>query len=403
MNGPLDGIRILDFTRVLAGPTCTQLLGDLGADIIKVERPRIGDDTRKWGPPYLKDSNSRNTSESAYYLSANRNKRSITLDLEKPEGQKLAKRLIASCDVVVENFKVGGMTKYKLAWPQLKECFPRLVYCSVTGFGQTGPYASRPGYDFLVQGMGGMMSLTGEPSGEPIKVGIGIADIVAGMHATTGILAALRHRDRSGEGQHIDMALLDSQISWLSYEGMNYLVSGKPPERRGNAHPNIVPYQVFPTANGHIILGVGNDRQFSRFCDFAGAPELSHDDRFRTNEARVRNRETLIPLLTKIIGFHPSRYWLEGLEALGVPCGPINTVPEALTDPQVQARGMEIVMDHTYARDVRFIGCPVKMSATPATYRRAPPLLGEHTKDVLSELLGLGPAMIADLYDRGVI
>ena len=291
--GPLQGLRILDLTRILAGPTCTQLLGDLGADVIKIERPGAGDDTRKWGPPYVKDSDGEDTSESAYYLSSNRNKRSVTVDIAKTAGVDLLKRMLRHCDVLVHNFKVGGLEKYKLGYDDLKAEFPSLVYCAITGFGQTGPYAPRAGYDFLAQGLGGIMSLTGEPTGEPVKVGVGIADVMCGMYASNAILAALRHRDKTGEGQMIDVALLDTQIAWLVNEATNYFLSGEIPLRRGNAHPNIVPYQVFPTSDGYFILAVGNDRQFAKFCDFAGKAELASDSRFITNEQRLHNREDL--------------------------------------------------------------------------------------------------------------
>ncbi|HEX7005757.1 MAG TPA: CoA transferase, partial [Alphaproteobacteria bacterium] len=293
MTAPLEGLRVFDLTRILAGPTCTQLLGDLGADIIKVERPNAGDDTRKWGPPYVRDAAGRDTTESAYYLSSNRNKRSITLDIAKPEGQALARRLIAHCDVMIENFKVGDMARYGLSYADLKEEFPGLVYCSITGFGQTGPYAPRAGYDLLAQGIGGIMSVTGEPDRPPMKVGVGIADVMCGMYATVAILAALRHRERTGQGQYIDLALLDSQVAWLVNVGLNYLTSGEVPQRVGNEHPNIVPYNVMPCADGYVILAVGNDSQFAKFCAFAGRPDLAEDPRFTTNELRVRNRKAL--------------------------------------------------------------------------------------------------------------
>ncbi|MDX1711119.1 MAG: CaiB/BaiF CoA-transferase family protein, partial [Rhodovibrionaceae bacterium] len=290
MTAPLTGLRVFDLTRILAGPTATQLLGDLGADIIKIERPGQGDDTRKWGPPYVKDAAGEDTSESAYYLCANRNKRSVTIDIAAPEGQALARRLIGECDILVENFKAGGLKKYGLSYADLKDEFPHIIYCSITGFGQTGPYASRAGYDYLAQGLGGMMSLTGEPDGEPMKVGVGIADVMCGMYGVAAILSALHHRHKTGQGQHIDMALLDSQVGWLVNEGTNYLVSGEVPKRRGNEHPNIVPYKVLPASDGPFILAVGNDAQFRRFCEFAGAPELAEDPRFTTNALRVRNR-----------------------------------------------------------------------------------------------------------------
>jgi crotonobetainyl-CoA:carnitine CoA-transferase CaiB-like acyl-CoA transferase len=404
---PLSGIRIFDLTRILAGPTCTQLLGDLGADVIKVERPGAGDDTRKWGPPYVKDAAGHDTQESAYYLSSNRNKRSLTLDLAKPEGQALARRMIGECDVLAENFKVGDLAKFGLGYEQIKAAFPRLVYCSITGFGQTGPYAPRAGYDLLAQGMGGVMSITGQPEGmpgsEPMKVGIGIADVMTGMYATVAILAALRHRDRTGEGQWIDLALLDTQVSWLINEGTNYLLSGVVPTRRGNAHPNIVPYQVFPCADGYVLIAVGNDAQYRKFCEFAGAPQLADDPRFLTNPLRVRQRETIVPLVAELVTKRTQREWVDGLAKLGVPCAPINTIDQVFADPQVRHRGMQIAMRHAAGTDVPLIGNPIKMSATPPAYRNAPPVCGQHSDEVLRELLGLSDAEIAGLRQRGVV
>ncbi|WP_142849771.1 CaiB/BaiF CoA-transferase family protein [Telmatospirillum sp. J64-1] len=404
MTGALEGIRILDLTRVLAGPTCTQVLGDLGADVIKVERPGAGDDTRKWGPPFLKDREGKDTKESAYYLSANRNKRSVAIDITTPEGQDLILRLLEGCDVLVENYKLGNLARYGLGFEQLHARFPRLVYCSITGFGQTGPYAPRAGYDFLAQGMGGMMSLTGDPEGEPVKAGIGNADLLTGMYACVSILAALRHRDRTGQGQHIDCALLDSQVAWMTYEAENYLISGEEPKRRGNAHPNIVPYEVFPAADGFLILAVGNDSQYQKFCAFAGRPDLAEDERYATNTARVKNRATLIPELRSVIARHPRRHWLDGLEKLGVPAGPVNTLPEAFENPQVKARGMRIEMPHALTdKPVPLVASPIKMSATPPGYRHAPPYLGQHTEEILSDLLGLSAEEIARLREKGVV
>lgn len=404
-NAPLAGLRILDLSRILAGPTATQLLGDLGADVIKVEKPGAGDDTRKWGPPYLKDAGGNETTESAYYLSSNRNKRSVTIDITHPEGQALTRRLAGECDVLIENFKVGGLTKYGLGYAQLKDDCPKLVYGSISGFGQTGPYAQRPGYDVLAQGMGGIMSITGPADGSPFKVGVGIADVMCGMYMATAILAALRHRDATGEGQYIDIGLLDTQVAWLINEGANYLVSGDVPARRGNAHPNIVPYQVFATADGHIILGVGNDGQYQRFCDFAGVPELATDPRFATNSLRVENREALIPLLEPILKSNPSRYWLDGLEKLTVPAGPVNNLEQVFSDPQILARGMKIEMDHPLKDDgpLALIGNPVNLSKTPVRYRRPPPVLGQHTDEVLKEVLGLDEVAITELRAEKVI
>ena len=401
--GPLSGLRVLDLSRILAGPTCTQLLGDLGADIIKVERPGEGDDTRKWGPPFVKDRNGADTTESAYYLCANRNKRSVTVDIAKPEGQALVRRLLDQCDVLIENFKAGGLARYGLAYPDLAEAFPRLVYCSITGFGQDGPYAPRAGYDFLIQGMGGIMSLTGEPDGQPMKVAVGIADVMCGMYASSAILAALRHRDATGRGQHIDLALLDSQVAWLINAGLYYLTAKEVPPRLGNAHPNIVPYEVLPTADGHFILAVGTDAQFRRFCAHAGAPELGEDPRFATNKDRVRNRGVLIPLLSDLTRQRPSAAWLEGLEPLGVPSGPVNALDEVFGDPQIKHRGMQIAMPHAFADSVDLIGNPIRMSDTPVTYREAPPVLGQHTDAVLEELLGIDAAERDGLRRDGVI
>jgi crotonobetainyl-CoA:carnitine CoA-transferase CaiB-like acyl-CoA transferase len=405
---PLSGLRIFDLTRILAGPTCTQILGDLGADVIKIERAGAGDDTRKWGPPFLKGEDGKDTSESAYYLAANRNKRSLTLDLSKPEGQALARRLLAQSDILIENFKAGDLAKYGLAYDQLKGEFPRLVYCSITGFGQTGPYAKRAGYDYLAQGMGGIMSITGQPESvpgsEPVKVGVAIADITTGLYAAVSILAALRHRDATGQGQQIDLALLDTQVSWLANEGMNYLVGGRVPKRLGNAHANIVPYQVFATSDGHIILAIGNETQFRKFCEFAGKPEIAGDERFSSNAGRMKNQAALVPMLREIMKAKTRAHWLEGLEKLGVPCGPVNNIDQVFADPQVLARGMKIEMEHS-ATGVRLpmIGSPIKMSATPPSYRRAPPTCGEHTDEVLAELLGLSTAEIVGLRERGIV
>ncbi len=404
-SGPLKGLRIFDLTRILAGPTCTQLLGDLGAEVIKIERPGQGDDTRKWGPPFLKDENGEDSDTAAYYLSANRNKRSLTLDIASPEGQALAKRLIAHCDVFVENFKVGGLAKFGLDYASVAEIKPNIVYCSITGFGQTGPYAPRAGYDYLAQGMGGIMSITGEPEGEPMKVGVGIADVVCGLFAANAIQAALRHRDLTGEGQHLDLALLDTQIAWLVNEGMNYLVSGKEPIRQGNEHPNIVPYKVLPSSDGYFILAVGNDAQFQRFCAFAGAPELAADERFKTNAGRVRNREALYALLPEVTVKKPLDTWVEGLNAIGVPCGPVNSFERVFSDPQVLHRGMRMKMAYpgSESGELEMMGNPIKMSRTPVDYRYPPPKIGEHSDEVLSEILGMSEDEIAALREAGTI
>ena len=405
MTAPLTGLRVFDLTRILAGPTCTQLLGDLGADVIKIERPGQGDDTRKWGPPFVQDPNGEDTTESAYFLSSNRNKRSLALDISKPEGQALAKRLIGFCDILVENFKVGSLAKYGLGYDDLKTQFPGLIYCSITGFGQTGPYAPRAGYDYLAQGMGGIMSLTGEPEGEPIKVGVGIADIMCGMYASTAILAALHYRGMTGLGQHIDLGLLDSQVAWLTYEGLNHLTSGEIPKRQGNEHPNIVPYKVLPCADGYFILAVGNDAQFQRFCDFAGCPELAQDPRFTTNADRVRNRAELYARLPEVTARKTQTEWVDGLAGLAVPAGAVNNLAQVFEDPQIKAREMKISMPYPGSQDGRvdLIGNPIKFSETPVEYRVAPPRSGQDSDSVLRELLDIGPEECARLRGKGVI
>ena len=403
-RGALDGVRVLDLSRILAGPACTQVLGDLGADILKIEKPGAGDDTRHWGPPFLQGPDGEATSESAYYLAANRNKRSLGIDIARPEGQALIRRLLPSCQVLIENFKTGGLSRYGLSYADLKAEFPKLVYCSITGFGQSGPYADQAGYDFLAQGYGGIMSLTGAADGQPMKVGVAIADVMCGMYAATAILAALRHAERTGEGQHIDLALLDSQVAWLINQGMNYLVSGRMPRRLGNEHPNIVPYKVFESADGHVILAVGNDSQFARFCEVAGLAELAGDARFATNRARVSNRDALDALLVPVLSSRGTADWVEALKAVGVPCGPVNDLEHVFADPQVTARGMRIEMAHpSAAGPVPLIASPIKMSATPPDYRHAPPTLGQHTDEVLGELLDMGEAELQALRTAGVL
>ncbi|MFN7724960.1 MAG: CaiB/BaiF CoA transferase family protein [Rubrivivax sp.] len=388
--GALDGVRVLDLSRVLAGPWCTQTLADLGAEVIKVERPGSGDDTRGWGPPFLKDDSGQDTAEAAYYLGTNRNKRSVTIDIAHPEGQALVKRLADRADVVVENFKVGDMARYGLDAASLRATRPGLVYCSITGFGQTGPYKDRAGYDYAVQGLGGLMSVTGErddlPGGGPQKVGVAVADLFTGMYATVAILAALRHRDATGEGQVIDMALLDTQVAMLANLGANYLVTRKAPGRAGNAHQNIVPYQVFEVADGHLILAVGNDGQFERFCQVAGRPDLPQDPRFTKNADRVRHRAVLVPLLATLLKARTRGDWLQALETAKVPCGPINGLDDVFADPQVAARGMTVAVPHPHQTALELVASPMKLSATPVTVRRAPPLLGQHTAEVLAEL-----------------
>ena len=407
MPGALSHLRVLDLSRVLAGPWCTQNLADLGADVIKVEKPGSGDDTRAWGPPYLKDAGGNDTGESAYYLSCNRGKRSLALDIAHPEGRRVVRELARHCDVLVENFKVGGLAKYGLDWDSLRTLNPRLVYCSITGFGQDGPYAARAGYDFIVQGMGGLMSVTGEPDGVPgggpQKVGVAVADLFTGMYATVAVLAALTFRERSGEGQHIDLSLLDAQVAMLANQNMNYLTTGQAPARRGNAHPNIVPYQTFATADGHVILAIGNDAQFRRFCELAGCGALADDARFAANRDRVANRAALVPLLEPLLRQRSTHAWVEALEDAGVPCGPINRLGEVFADPQVRHRGMRIDLPHALAGSVPLVANPIRLSASPLEYASAPPLLGQHTNEILHELLGLPQAELARLRDQGVI
>jgi crotonobetainyl-CoA:carnitine CoA-transferase CaiB-like acyl-CoA transferase len=402
----LSGVKVLDLSRVLAGPWCTQTLADLGADVIKVERPGSGDDTRGWGPPFLKDPAGADTAEAAYYLGTNRNKRSIAVDIASAAGQALIREMAAQCDVFIENFKVGDMARYGLDAATLCGLNPRLVYCSVTGFGQTGPYCERAGYDYAIQGIGGLMSVTGErddrPGGGPQKVGVAVADLFTGMYATVAILAALRHRDRTGCGQVVDMALLDTQVAMLANLGANYLATGAAPKRAGNAHQNIVPYQVFEVADGHIILAVGNDSQFVKFCDVAGRPELARDERFARNAGRVRQRDTLVPLLAELMKTRTKADWLAALEAAKVPCGAINDLAEVFADPQVLAREMVVEVPHPLADSLRMVASPMKLSATPVDYRRAPPLLGQHTDEVLGEF-GWTAQQIAAWREQGVI
>ncbi len=387
--GPLAGVKVLDMSRILAGPSSTQLLGDYGADVVKIERPGAGDDTRKWGPPYVKDADGNDTFESAYYLSANRNKRSVAVDIATAEGAALIKALAAKADVLVENYKLGGLKKYGLDYEAIKAVNPKIIYCSITGFGQTGPNAHLPGYDLMAQGYGGIMSLTGAPDGPPMKVGVGIADVMCGMYAATAVLAALRHRDVTGEGQYIDVALVDSQIAWLINEGTNYLQSGEVPERRGNGHPNIVPYQVFAAKDGHVIVAVGNDSQFGRLCEILGVPEMAENVDFATNIKRIENRELLLPKLEALFATRGKQEMLAAMKANNVPCGEVNDLSEVFASPQVAAREMVVEMDHPHS-PVKLIGNPVKFSATPVTYRHAPPLCGADTDEVLKDWLGEG-------------
>jgi formyl-CoA transferase len=403
----LGHLRVLDLTRVLAGPWCTQLLADLGADVIKIERPSSGDDTRGWGPPYLKDAQGRDTTEAAYYLAANRGKRSVTIDISKPEGQRLVRELAKKSDIVVENYRVDQLARYGLDYASLAAVNPKLIYCSITGFGQTGPYRERAGYDFIIQGMGGFMSITGErddlPGGGPQKAGVAVSDLMTGMYSAVAILAALAHRDVTGRGQYLDLALFDVMVAMLANMNMNYLVTGQPPGRAGNAHQNIVPYQVFAAADGHVIIAVGNDGQYAKFCEVAGCPELATDPRFAKNADRVRNRALLVPMLERIVRARPVAFWTEQLEAAGVPCGPINSIAQALADPQIVSRGLRIDLPHPLAGHVPLVGNPIRMSATPPAYDRPPPLLGEHTDEVLRELVGCSAQEIRALREAGTI
>jgi crotonobetainyl-CoA:carnitine CoA-transferase CaiB-like acyl-CoA transferase len=407
MAGPLSHIRVLDLSRVLAGPWCGQNLADLGAEVIKIERPKTGDDSRAFGPPWLRDRAGRETKESAYFASANRGKKSVTVNLSKPDGQRIVRELAQRSDVLIENYKVGDLARYGLGYDELAKLNPRLIYCSVTGFGQTGPYRERPGYDFMIQGMGGVMSITGErddlPGGGPQRVGIPIADIMTGMYATVAVCAAIAHRERSGRGQHLDLALLDTQVGILANQGMNYLATGVPPGRIGNAHPNIVPYQPFRTKDGDVILACGNDNLFNRFCEVAGCPELPKDPRFATNAKRVENREEITRLLAEIFAKRTTRDWCDALEAAGVPNGPINNLKQVFEEPQVVARGMRIELEHATAGKVPLIASPMKFSGTPLEYRDAPPVLGQHTDEVLRSVLRLDDAGIARLRADGVI
>ena len=405
--GALSHLRVLDLSRVLAGPWAGQILADLGAEVIKVERPGNGDDTRAWGPPFLKDAYGENTSEAAYYLSANRNKQSVTIDFTRPEGQNLVRELAAKSDILIENFKVGGLAAYGLDYASLSAVNPQLIYCSITGFGQTGPYATRPGYDFMVQGMGGLMSLTGKADGDPgagpAKVGVALTDILTGLYSTVAILAALAHRDKGGGGQQIDMALLDVQVACLANQAMNYLTTGVAPGRLGNAHPNIVPYQDFPTADGDFILTVGNDSQFAKFAQVAGHPEWATDPRFASNQQRVANRTQLIPLIRQATVFKTTQQWVTELEVAGVPCGPINDLAQVFADPQVLARGLAIHMEHPLAGTLPMVASPLRLNGSPVEYRHAPPLLGEHTQEVLEQLLSMDTQTYDQLHAAGVV
>ena len=397
-TGPLKGLRVLDLTRVLAGPTCTQMLGDRGAEVIKVERPGAGDDTRGFAPPAMPG-----TDQSAYFIGVNRNKRSVTVDIAAPEGQKIIRQLLEDTDILVENFKVGALAKYGLGYEQVHAAHPGIIYCSITGFGQTGPYAPRPGYDALIQAMGGVMSLTGEIMGEPQKVGIPVADVFAGLYGCIGILAALRHREKTGQGQQVDIGMLDTHVAWLANQGMNFLATGENPPRLGNQHPNIVPYQVFPTADGYMVLSIGNDPTFKRFCEAFDLAYLLDDPRFATNSARVENRQFVTDTLTPTMRARPTKEWVDRLEALKIGCGPINTLKDVFADPHVIARGMVIEMAHTSGVPVQVIANPVRLSETPADYRTAPPVLGQHTEEILRDLLGMSATQFNKLKAKGIV
>ncbi|MDC8760073.1 CaiB/BaiF CoA transferase family protein [Janthinobacterium fluminis] len=407
MSAALSHIKVLDLSRVLAGPWSGQTLADLGADVIKIERPGVGDDTRAWGPPYLRDDDGKDTRESAYFMSANRGKKSLTVDISQAAGQDLIRRLAAQSDIVLENYKVGQLKKYGLDYDSLRAVNPRLIYCSITGFGQDGPDAQRAGYDFMIQGMGGLMSITGAPDGTPgggpVKVGVAVTDVMTGMYATVGVLAALAQRERSGVGQHIDIALLDVQVAMLANQASNYLVGGQVPGRLGNAHPNIVPYQAFASADGHLILAVGNDRQFRSFCEVAGHAGWADEARFASNAARVQHRDALAALIEPVLRGRATRDWLARLEAVGVPCGPINTIDQVFAEPQVRHRQLELRLPHALAKAVPTVASPLRMSASSTACDRAPPLLGEHTHEILRERLQLDAAGIAQLRAQGVI
>ncbi|MEM8797866.1 MAG: CaiB/BaiF CoA-transferase family protein [Pseudomonadota bacterium] len=406
-TGPLSGLRVLDLSRILAGPTATQLLGDLGADVIKVERPERGDDTRTWGPPFVQ-SGGKDSQESSYYLCANRNKRSLAIDLASEKGQAILRDIAAVSDIIVENFKVGDLKRRGLDYESIRAVNKKIIYCSITGFGQTGPYAPRAGYDFLIQGMGGIMSLTGDPDeegGRPMKVGVGIADVMCGMYASNAILAALHHRENTGEGQYIDLSLLDCQVGWLINQGAAYLTTRDVPKRLGNGHPTIVPYQTFPASDKDFILAVGNDSQFQKFLEVAGRTDLLSDERFQTNRARVVNRAHTVPTIAEITKTKSADTWLSELAKVGVPCGPVNDLGEVFSDPQIVHREMEIAMDHDKADGgkVHLIGNPIKMSETPVTYRHAPPRVGQHSAEVLRDLFGMSEDEITALAEAGTL
>jgi crotonobetainyl-CoA:carnitine CoA-transferase CaiB-like acyl-CoA transferase len=400
----LQGINVFDLTRVLAGPTATQILGDLGANIIKVERPITGDDSRNLGPPYL-DSNATDPKESAYYLSVNRNKHSVTIDLTKKKGQVLAKKIIKKCDVLVENFRAGNLKQYGLDYESIKKINPKIIYCSITGFGQNGPYASRGGYDYLVQAMGGIMSITGEKKGLPTKIGVGVSDIITGLYATISILSALRFRDQTSLGQHLDISLLDSQVSWLSYVAQSYLISGNIPDRIGNDHPSIVPYQTVKAKDGLMVLAIANDRQFKNFCEFSGLYDLCENSKFKSNSSRVKNRKELNKIIGKTILKKTITEWVQGLTKINVPCGPINNIKQVFDDPQVKSRKMKINMKHKKSKTgkINIVGSPMNFSVSKIRYKKPPPTLGEDTKKFLNKFLKISITEIKKLKDEGII
>lgn len=404
---PLDHLRVIDMSRILAGPWCGQTFADLGAEVIKIERPGTGDDTRGWGPPFMSDAEGNETDTAAYFLSANRGKKSVTVDITKPEGQDIIRRLVAESDVLLENYKVGGLKKYGLDYESLSKVNPGLVYCSITGFGQTGPYSPRAGYDFLIQAMGGLMSVTGEaearPGGGPQKIGVALSDILTGLYTVIGALSALAYREKTGRGQHVDMALLDVTVASMANQAMNYLIAGNVPTTMGNAHPNIVPYEAYKAADHYIILAVGNDAQFRRFCEVAGQLDLADNDRYATNRSRVENREELGPILNEIIAARPRAFWLEELEKVGVPCGPINNLEQVFDDPHIQSRGARQEVEHPEAGALPTVANPIRLSESPITYDYAPPVLGQHNADVLTGLLGMDADEIAELKEKGIV
>lgn len=404
MKTALENIRVLDLSRVLAGPVCTQILGDYGADILKIERPGMGDDTRHWGPPFLKDKNGENTQESAYYLSVNRNKRSVTIDFKQPEGQDLLHEFLEKSDVLIHNFKVGGLEKYGLGYEQIKERHPHIIYCSISGFGSTGPLAKEPGYDFLAQAMGGLMSITGEPQGEPIKAGVALSDVMTGLYSAIGILSALHYRKETGKGQQVDTSLLECTLASLTNVAQFYLTSGSLAPRLGNAHSTIVPYQAFPTADGYIILAIGNDSQFRRFCEFIDHVEWADNPEFSTNENRVRNRDKIVPMIENIMVQKGTDYWIDHLKEINVPAGPVNTIEQVFNMEQIVERQMKVSVPHKATdKEIDLVGSPLKLSETPAEYKTAPPTLGEHTEEVLIDILGKSPREIDELRHKEIL